>query len=145
MHGQAVDFRLPLDYGEAGAFGGPPESLLPAGQDATASGLPPAGMRQVLQPTHKFNDQAPGSSLLSPPCHRPLQLLLTLLCIGNSAPQRPGQKAIKVQLGKGGLPPHLQTPGSGNATPATSTGGMSVRKHQADVCFGSSAAMCLLS
>ena len=55
MHGQAVDFRLPLDYGEAGAFGGPPEALLPAGQDATASGLPPAGMLQMLQSKHRYN------------------------------------------------------------------------------------------
>lgn len=66
-----------------------------------------------------------------------------VLCAGSGAPQRPGQKAIKVQLGKGGLPPHLQTPGSGNATPATSTGGMSIRKQCASVCFVSSAAMCL--
>ena len=57
-----------------------------------------------------------------------------VLCAGGSAPQRPGQKAIKVQLGKGGLPPHLQMPGSGHATPATSTGGMSIRKQHGDVC-----------
>jgi hypothetical protein len=74
-----------------------------------------------------------------------LSTAFDMLCTGSGAPQRPGQKAIKVQLGKGGLPPHLQTPGSGHATPATSTGGMSVCKQCADVCFGSSAAMCLRS
>ena len=49
-----------------------------------------------------------------------------VLCLGVSAQQRQGQKPIKVQLGKGGLPAHLQPPGSANATPATSTGGMAM-------------------
>lgn len=46
MHGQAIDFRLPRDYGEAGAFGGPPEPALPADQPGGAAGLPPAGAFQ---------------------------------------------------------------------------------------------------
>jgi hypothetical protein len=52
MHGQAVDFRLPQDYGEAGAFGGPPEPLVPAGQDGAASGLPPAGAAHATLQSH---------------------------------------------------------------------------------------------
>lgn len=59
--------------------------------------------------------------------------LLTILITGEGARQQQQQqqqahKPIKLalQLGKGGLPPHLQpgaAPSSGNATPATSTGG----------------------
>lgn len=42
MHGQAVDFRLPHDWGEAGAWGGPAELPVPLGlAPSVATGLPP--------------------------------------------------------------------------------------------------------
>jgi len=98
MHGQAQDFRLPRDYGEAGAWGGPPE--------------PPA--------------PAPGQAAPSP-SPAPSQLLPGDGGVGGDTQHRMPPIKLQLKLGPGGVPPHLQPGGgaasSGNATPATSAGG----------------------
>ncbi len=41
VHGQSADFRLPHEYGEAGAWGGPAEPPVPLGPPLSAVAAPP--------------------------------------------------------------------------------------------------------